>query len=54
MRCSDFGLPETDNDLEIKTKLEKEKKEMMFHENVSKQIIALLNVDQKIMFDHIV
>ena len=53
MRCSDFGLPEPDNDLQIKTKLENEKKEMVFHENISKNIIAELNVDQKMIFDYI-
>ena len=53
MRCSDFGPPEPDNDLQIKIKLENEKKEIMFHENISEKIIAELNVDQKMIFDYI-
>ena len=50
MRCSNFRLPEPVNDLQIKIKLENEKK---INENVSKKIIAELNVDQKMIFDNI-
>ena len=53
MTCSDVGLPEADNDLKIKINWENEKKEMMFYQDISKKIIAELNVDQKMSFYYI-
>ena len=53
MRCSDFGLPQPDENLHIKINLENEKKNMLCHENIFKKLIAHLNVDQKFIFDFI-
>ena len=47
MTCLDVGLPETDN------LRKRNKKEMTFYENISKKIVADLNVDQKMILDYI-